>query len=421
MSTTILVIGLMVFFAHFLSLQFSRTNIPDVLVLMLIGIVIGPLLGIVSPDDFGKVGSLLATIALVVILFESGTSLDLDVLGRSLGTTGLLTVACFLLTAVIVAAMGVLLLELAPLPALLLGLTLGGTSSAVVIPMVGALKLAEKPATVLVLESALTDVLCIVGVFAMLQIMTQGDVAAGKVVGSVLAALVFASVIGVIGGIGWLLVLGKVRDFPNTISSTLAYVFIVYGATEELGFSGAIAALALGITLTNFQKLGLNRIPTLDKNIEPLNEIDLIFYREAVFLLKTYFFVYLGISIHFGAIDLVGVAVVMVLAVYLMRLLLTRVVFSDPGYTLRDTAITSMLAPKGLAAAVLAALPLQYGIADGEAIRDTTYMVVLVSISLSAMLVMAYPVPAVRSLYSRLLGKQPGDTMKVPTYTPPAD
>ena len=31
-----LVIGLMVFFAHFLSLQFSRTNIPDVLVLMLI-------------------------------------------------------------------------------------------------------------------------------------------------------------------------------------------------------------------------------------------------------------------------------------------------------------------------------------------------------------------------------------------------
>ena len=40
MSTTILVIGLMVFFAHFLSLQFRKTNIPDVLVLMLVGIVI---------------------------------------------------------------------------------------------------------------------------------------------------------------------------------------------------------------------------------------------------------------------------------------------------------------------------------------------------------------------------------------------
>ncbi|MEW5902996.1 MAG: cation:proton antiporter [Pseudomonadota bacterium] len=421
MSTTILVIGLMVFFAHFLSLQFSRTNIPDVLVLMVIGIVIGPLLGIVEPADFGKIGSLLATIALVVILFESGTSLDLDVLGQSLGTTGLLTFACFILTAALVCAIGIATLGLELMPALLLGLILGGTSSAVVIPMVSALKLAEKPATVLVLESALTDVLCIVGVFAMLQILTQGDVAAGKVVGSVLAALVFAAVFGVVGGIGWLMVLGKVRDFPNTISSTLAYVFIVYGATEALGFSGAIAALALGITLTNYQKFGLNRIPNLDRNIEPLNEVDLAFYREAVFLLKTYFFVYLGISIHFGAIGPATVAMLMVAAVYAMRLLLTRIVFRAPTYTLRDTAITSMMAPKGLAAAVLAALPLQYGIDGGALIRDTAYMVVLVSISLSAVLVMAYPVPAVRSLYSRLLGKQPGDTMKVPAYKPPAD
>jgi len=101
MSTTILVIGLLVFFAHFLSLQFSRTNIPDVLVLMLLGIVIGPLFGIVSPADFGKIGSLIATIALVVILFESGTSLDLNVLGKSLATTGWLSFACFILTIVV--------------------------------------------------------------------------------------------------------------------------------------------------------------------------------------------------------------------------------------------------------------------------------------------------------------------------------
>jgi NhaP-type Na+/H+ or K+/H+ antiporter len=409
MSTTILVIGLMVFFAHFLSLQFRRTNIPDVLVLMLAGIVLGPLLGIVTPEDFGKIGSLIATIALVVILFESGTSLNLDVLGKSLATTGVLSMVCFALTTLIVTAIGLSALNLEWLPAVLLGVTLGGTSSAVVIPMVNALRLSEKPSTVLVLESALTDVLCIVGVFALLQIHTQGGVEAGKLIGSVLAALIFAAVIGVIGGIGWLLVLGKVRDFPNTISSTLAYVFIVYGATEGLGFSGAIAALALGITLTNFQKFGMDRIPSLDRNIVPLSEIDLIFYREAVFLLKTYFFVYLGISIHFGTLSLALTAVAMVLLIYSMRVVLTRFVFRDTGYSLRDTAITSMLAPKGLAAAVLAALPLQFGVAGGEVIRDTTYMVVLVSIALSALLVMIYPLPAIQRCYGRLLGKRTTD------------
>jgi len=102
-----------------------------------------------------------------------------------------------------------------------------------------------------------------------------------------------------------------------------------------------------------------------------------------------------------------GIGWLMVLALYLLRLLLTRVVFRDPSYTLRDTAITSMMAPKGLAAAVLASLPLQYRIDGGEVIRDTTYMVVLVSISLTAVLVTAYPLPAMRGFYSRTLGKPP--------------
>lgn len=419
MSITILVIGLMVFFAHFLSMQFRTTNIPDVLVLMLVGILIGPVFGVVTPDDFGKIGSLIATIALVLILFDGGTSLDLKVLGRSLKTSGVLSLMCFLLTAVIVTLLGVYLLDLSPLAAMLLGVTLGGTSSAVVIPMVVSLGLSEKPTTVLVLESSITDVLCIVGVFALLQISTQGSVDPGRLVGGVLASLVFAAVFGVLGGIGWLMVLGRVRDFPNTISSTLAFVFIVYGATEGLGFSGAIAALALGITLTNFEKFGLTRFRRIDRSIVPLNEMDFVFYREAVFLLKTYFFVYLGVSIRFGEFYLAVVAVIMVVLIYIMRLVLTRSVFRNQTYGLRDVAITSMLAPKGLAAAVLAGLPLQYGVVGGEAIRDTTYMVVLASITLTALLVMAYPIPWVRSFYSRALGKPFGDTMKVPAYAPP--
>jgi potassium/hydrogen antiporter len=364
------------------------------------------LLDFVSPADFGKVGSLFATIALVVILFEGGTTLDMNVLGKSLASTGKLALGCFVLTVIIVTLVGIYALGLTILPATMLGFTLGSTSPAVVIPLVKALNVSEKPATVLVLESALTDVLSIVGLFALLQVHNQSNIAAGHIIGSVLSAMIFAAVIGVIGGIGWLLVLGRIRDFPNTISSTLAFVFIVYGATEELGFSGAIASLALGITLTNFEKFKLNRIPSIDRNIVPLNEVDQIFYREAVFLLKTYFFVYLGISIRFGAVRIALSAVAIVLVIYIMRIILTRFVFSDSAYNLRDTAITSMMAPKGLAAAVLAALPLKYDVAGGNDIRDITYMVVLVSITLTALLVMAYPSHFTQRTYALFMGKR---------------
>lgn len=411
MSQIILLVGILVFVAHFLSQLFRKTNIPDVLVLMLIGIVAGPVMGMVTPEDFGKVGSVIATIALVVILFESGTSLDLKVLGGSLGMTGKLGLICFGLTVIIVALIGESFLHLSWLSAFILGAIVGGTSSAVVIPMVGALSLSDKPSTVLVLESALTDVLCIILVFALLQAGTQGGVAPGKVLGSVLAALIFALVIGVVGGLGWLLVLRKVRNFPNTISSTVAYVFIIYGITEAMGFSGAIAALALGVSLTNHDKLGLSHIKLLQGDrITPMTETELLFYREAVFLLKTFFFVYLGISIHFGEARLMIIAAAMVAVVFAMRIAVTRFTV-DNSYTTRDAAMTSMMAPKGLAAAVLAGLPSQYGFVAGEAIQDTTYMVVLFSIILCAVLVAAYPNKYVQRIYQGLL---PGNAACMP-------
>ncbi|MCU0768006.1 MAG: hypothetical protein MUD07_00990 [Burkholderiaceae bacterium] len=88
-----------------------------------------------------------------------------------------------------------------------------------------------------------------------------------------------------------------------------------------------------------------------------------------------------------------------------MRLLLTRWAFRAPEYTLRDTAIASMMGPKGLAAAVLATLPLQSGIEGGETIRDLAYMVVLQSIALTAVLVILLRWPPVQRLYGWLLGK----------------
>ena len=56
MSETILIFGLIFFLGHFFTLLFKKTWIPDVLLLMVLGIVMGSVLHLVSPVDFGKVG-----------------------------------------------------------------------------------------------------------------------------------------------------------------------------------------------------------------------------------------------------------------------------------------------------------------------------------------------------------------------------
>ncbi|MBM3214705.1 hypothetical protein FJZ36_07305 [Candidatus Poribacteria bacterium] len=97
-------LGFLVLLAHFFTALFQRTFIPDVLLLTVLGIVIGPVLGIVSPETFGSVGLAFSTIALIVILFEGGTDLSLSQLRRSFGQTVGLTLATFFATVALVAA-----------------------------------------------------------------------------------------------------------------------------------------------------------------------------------------------------------------------------------------------------------------------------------------------------------------------------
>jgi potassium/hydrogen antiporter len=58
-----------------------------VLLLMICGLIIGPVMGWVTPAQFGEAGSALATMALVIILFEGGVDLDLDSLGPAISPT----------------------------------------------------------------------------------------------------------------------------------------------------------------------------------------------------------------------------------------------------------------------------------------------------------------------------------------------
>ena len=72
-----------VFFAYAAAALFERSRVPDVLLLILLGILAGPIFHLTDPADFGKVGGVIGTVALVVLLFEGGASLNLTTLARS--------------------------------------------------------------------------------------------------------------------------------------------------------------------------------------------------------------------------------------------------------------------------------------------------------------------------------------------------
>jgi NhaP-type Na+/H+ or K+/H+ antiporter len=407
LAEIILSIGLLVFMAHFFVALFKKTGIPDVLLLTLIGLVLGPVLQIVHPRDFGQVGATLSTMALVIILFESGLTLDPHVLARTWRPILSITVLTFVFTVATVALLGHYLLGIPPLMATIMGAALGGVSAAVAIPMVKNMSMREPGGTVLIMEAAFGDVLSIVLLLALVDAASRGGgVHAGQVIGGIFASLICALLLGVLGGVLWLYLLNIMRQLPNSVFTTLAFLMIIYGITDVLGFSGAIAALAFGFTLDNHKYLGLDRVSFLHgRPMGKVGESDVEFYMELLFLLKTFFFIYLGASIRFGEPLIMFVALAMVGAVYLGRPFIARFALRTTKVGGWEAGIVSFMVPKGLVSAVLASIPLERGLPGAELLRSVCYMVILFSIVLTAILVALNRTPPARAFFNRLYGE----------------
>jgi len=131
-------------------------------------------------------------------------------------------------------------------------------------------------------------------------------------------------------------------------------------SAEFLGVSGGVAALAFGLTLNNYSLLP-KKSPQLYRT-KPSSG----FNRRKVFVSR----------------------ICVVVAIYGFRWFLVQLLL--PGSDLqemRDYKLAAFLAPKGLAAAVLATLPSQAGLAIGPMIEPLVYAVVVLSIVSTSILV----------------------------------
>lgn len=394
-------VGLLVFLAYMLTELFKRRRVPDLLVLILVGILLGPVLHVVSPDDFGAIGPIFTTITLVVILFEGGLGLSVHAVRLAMKGTLALTLLNFAVTVTTVGLLAHFIAGLTWPMAFMLGAINGGTSSAIVIPLVRQLRLRGESQTVLILESAITDVLCIVVTLGFLDAIRIGGLSVPQLFGRTLAAFLIAALFGSLGALAWSFLLLRVRAVPNSIFMTPAFVFIIYGVVEMMGFSGAIAALAFGIALGNANLLNRSHWSRL-LPAEPisLSEHERLFFSDLVFLIKTFFFIYIGLSIRLSNPSHIALGALLAVVLFVLRIPVVRATISRK-LPASDAAFMAVTVPKGLAAAVLASVPLQMGLEHGELIQNTTYAVVTVSILLNSILIYLLEKTFVKKVYER--------------------
>src|SRR5271166_2921089 len=171
-------VGALLMLAFLANRVFRVTRVPDVLVLMALGLVLGPVLGFVDPSHLSSTTNVLGTLAIILVLFEGGLDLDLRRTLHHFAGSLLLAVLAYGFS---IALVGLIVHKGLGMPlttALAVGAVLGCTSSTVVLPVLQQLGAREPVRVTLMLEASWGDVLAVLTVGLLLGMRSQGGAVA---------------------------------------------------------------------------------------------------------------------------------------------------------------------------------------------------------------------------------------------------
>jgi len=375
-SFAFILAGTVILAGFFGNVFFEKTKIPDVLLLLAIGIVLGPVSGLVKPESLHHLAEYVGSLALLVILFEGGMDLKLDKLLSEFGSAAMLMLLSFLMTAGGIASYFHYVVGWDLKQGLLLGAILGCTSAAIVIPIISRLNISEEIKTTLSVESALGDVLAVVLTIALInaiQIGEQGPTAPFK---AIVASFSTAIVIGCLVGLVWMKVLDLMRGKKLAYMLTLAAILITFGSVRIMGGSGSIAVLVVGLVLGNTETF--TRFLNIKKPLH-VNQSIRFLHEEVTFFIRTFFFVYLGMMFSFRELnaEFLTMSGVVLLIIILFRIISTEITTRVYPEKKAEQRMIKFMMPRGLASAVLATLPVAAGIENTESFVAITFEIII--------------------------------------------
>jgi cell volume regulation protein A len=356
------------------SYLFRKTGVPDMLFLVFLGVLFGPILGFIKLEVIAPLAPYLAVLALIIILLDGGMNLKLQRLVSESPRAAVLAILSFLLSVILIAFITRDALHFKWTEGLLVGSILGGSSSIVVVSLASKLKISDKGATTLVIESAISDILCVIATLTMIDVITSGLPALNALLRVVTSHFTTGAVFGLILGLIWLGILSRMKDEPYRYMLTLAVLFLTYLISEYLGGSGALSVLVFGVILGNEEGIS-NLLHRKDRPIV-MDESFRRLESEFAFLIKTFFFVYLGLIVHFPNITLVTIGIIISIFLLVVRYPSVRIATFRSTFS-QDRKIMTVVFTRGLAAAVLAVLPQEFNLPNSDIYMPIALTVIL--------------------------------------------
>jgi cell volume regulation protein A len=353
---------------------FKKTGIPDVAFLMILGVVIGPVLGIIQPEAVIQVVPYFAALALIIIMFDGGLNIDIKNMIRTVHFAFILALLGFILSVILVTLGAHYVLDWHWLDSILLGAIVGGSSSAIVFGLVRNIRISEDAKSMLSFESALTDILSTIVAFILFEAILAGHFDLQTLEETLGRAIVVGLILGFGVGIPWMYVSTKLANAQHGYMLTLGVLFVLFFLANSFGESGALTALVFGLMLGN--KKHLSRVLRFKL---PKIEMDDPTHNQIAFLVRSFFFVFVGLMASFGKVEYVIFGILITIAIYYGRTIVGRITLTK-RFSQLDRQVTYVMIPRGLAAAVLATYPITLGLPNAEAYPEIVFFIILSSV-----------------------------------------
>ncbi len=338
--------SLVIIFSYFANVISRKTNIPSVLLLIVLGILIKqsfPYFGISAIPYEGLILEVLGTVGLIFIVLEAALDLELrkdkwPIIWKSL----LVALGALLISSFAIASFLNWIFFNDFYNALVYAIPLSIMSSAIIIPSVGGL--VEHQKEFMVYESTFSDILGIMFFYLLLGNEDAGSVwTVAKNVGVNIGLTI---ILGLLVSYVMVFMLQKITGNVK-LFLTIAVLLLIYAIEKLVHLSPLILILAFGLMLNNHKLFFVKRMRKLvnDEKIESITHDFHVLTLETAFVIRTFFFVIFGITIVLSSLmswSVIFYSLVIVVILYLVRYLFLSLLAR------KDTFPMLYIAPRGL-------------------------------------------------------------------------
>lgn len=379
MIDLLLLFGISIVVAAIGNQLYERIGIPESVLMIMLGLVMGPVLLLVKSGEIQYIVTHIFTLSLIILLLESGLTTDLSAALETMRTTTIFTILVLLVTTAICGLFANLLLGWPVLPSMIVGIICSGTSTLPIIYFTNRMKLSKEVNQLLVFESIINDVTIITAVTIVLQAMILPPTPI-KTVMNLLQYILVALIYGFIGSAIWTYILiNYLQTLKLKYLTTLAISVLIYVITRAHGGSGVISVMTFSVTIGNLPEFFVSYKTARRKVKLFFTQID-VMQDEVSFLVKNIFFFIMGLLFDIQALNTYVITIAIVLSVLMVasRSISYRVIQKlDPRYSQHLLTVSLML-PRGLTAGLAAFMPLEKGV-DIPYLKDIIIVMILLT------------------------------------------